>query len=43
MQLGKVRAEGTPNQILEQFNQKSLEDVFISIARGGDIVEKEEE
>ncbi len=42
MQLGKVRAEGTPKQILEQFKQKSLEDVFIRIARGGDLVEKED-
>ena len=42
MQQGKVRAEGTPKQILEQFKQKSLEDVFIRIARGGDLVEAEE-
>ena len=42
MQMGKVRAEGTPKQILEQFKQKSLEDVFIRIARGGDLVEKED-
>lgn len=42
MQQGKVRAEGSPKQILEQFKQKSLEDVFIRIARGGDLVEAEE-
>ncbi len=42
MQQGRVRAEGTPKQILEQFKQKSLEDVFIRIARGGDLVEAEE-
>ncbi len=42
MQQGKVRAEGTPKEILDQFKQKSLEDVFIRIARGGDLVEAEE-
>lgn len=34
---GRKIAEGTPRQIVEQFKQKSLEDVFIRIARSGDI------
>lgn len=42
MQHGKVHAEGSPKQILAQFKQKSLEDVFIRIARGGDLIEEEE-
>jgi len=36
---GKVVAEGTPTQILEQSQQSSLEDVFIKIARSGDVEE----
>jgi hypothetical protein len=28
--------------MLAQFKQKSLEDVFIRIARGGDLIEEEE-
>lgn len=35
---GRVIAEGTPAEVLEHFHQKSLEDVFISVARGGDVV-----
>lgn len=34
---GRKIAEGTPRQIVEQFKQKSLEDVFIRIARSGDV------
>src|SRR5262249_28145439 len=29
MHKGKIRAEGTPKQILEQYNEESLEEVFI--------------
>lgn len=35
---GKILAEGSPQTILNQFSQTSLEDVFINIARGGDVV-----
>jgi ABC-2 type transport system ATP-binding protein len=35
---GRVIAEGTPQQVIDRFNQKSLEDVFISVARGGDVL-----
>lgn len=43
MQHGKVIAEGTAEEILEKFQQKSLEDVFIRIARGGDLIEADEQ
>lgn len=36
---GKVVSEGTPADILEQSKQNSLEDVFIKIARSGEIEE----
>ena len=36
---GKVVAEGTPTEIVERSAQSSLEDVFIKIARSGDIEE----
>ena len=36
---GKVVAEGTPDSILAQSQESSLEDVFIKIARTGDIEE----
>lgn len=36
---GKVVSEGTPADILEKTKQASLEDVFIKIARSGDIEE----
>ena len=36
---GKVVAEGTPTEIVERSQQSSLEDVFIKIARSGDIEE----
>lgn len=32
---GKVIAEGHPDAILQEFGSESLEDLFISIARGG--------
>jgi ABC-2 type transport system ATP-binding protein len=35
---GKVLAQGTPKTIMQDFSQQSLEDVFINIARGGDVV-----
>lgn len=34
---GTILAQGTPQMILEQFSQTTLEDVFINIARGGDV------
>ena len=38
MHKGSVIAEGTPQQVMDKFNQTSLEDVFISVARGGDVL-----
>jgi ABC-2 type transport system ATP-binding protein len=38
---GRVIAEGTPQEIVKQFNQKSLEDVFINVARSGDLLAEE--
>lgn len=35
---GRIIAEGTPQQVMDKFNQTSLEDVFISVARGGDVM-----
>ena len=35
---GRVIAEGTPQAIINQFQQKSLEDVFIQVARSGDLL-----
>ena len=32
---GKIIAEGHPDAILQEFGSESLEDLFISIARGG--------
>ncbi|MDZ4287156.1 MAG: ABC transporter ATP-binding protein [Prosthecobacter sp.] len=34
---GKIVAEGTPDQIIKKFEENSLENVFIKIARGGDL------
>jgi ABC-2 type transport system ATP-binding protein len=34
---GKIVAEGTPTQIVQKFSENSLEDVFIKIARSGDL------
>ncbi len=36
---GKIVAEGTPDEIVERSSQTSLEDVFIKIARSGEVEE----
>jgi ABC-2 type transport system ATP-binding protein len=36
---GKVVTQGTPKEIVERMQQNTLEDVFIKIARSGDIEE----
>ena len=41
MNKGRIIAEGSPQQVKDQFKQTSLEDVFISVARGGDVMAKE--
>ncbi|HMA17829.1 MAG TPA: hypothetical protein VKS03_05265, partial [Thermoanaerobaculia bacterium] len=33
---GRLVAQGTPREIIEQADQESLEQVFITIARAGD-------
>jgi len=38
MHKGRIIAESTPQQVKDKLNQKSLEDVFISVARGGDVL-----
>ena len=38
MHKGRIIAEGTPQQVKDRFKQKTLEDVFISVARGGDVL-----
>ena len=43
MHKGRIIAEGTPQQVKDKFNQTSLEDVFISVARGGDVLAKDKE
>jgi ABC-2 type transport system ATP-binding protein len=35
---GRKIAEGTPKEVIDQFQQKTLEDVFIRIARSGDLL-----
>ena len=35
---GRLIAEGTPSQVVEQFRTRNLEEVFIRIARSGDVV-----
>ena len=35
---GQIIAEGTPQAVIDQFQQKSLEDVFIQVARSGDLL-----
>ena len=42
MHKGRIIAEGTPQQVVDKFQQKSLEDVFINVARGGDVLDKAE-
>lgn len=41
MHKGRIIAEGTPQQVIEKFQQKSLEEVFIRVARGGDLLAEE--
>jgi ABC-2 type transport system ATP-binding protein len=43
LQKGKITAEGTPEQILEKFKEESLENVFIRVARSGDLENIREE
>ena len=38
MHKGRIIAEGTPQEVKDKFKQTSLEDVFISVARGGDVL-----
>jgi ABC-2 type transport system ATP-binding protein len=38
IQKGRSIAEGTPREVTEQFRQRTLEDVFIRIARSGDVL-----
>jgi ABC-2 type transport system ATP-binding protein len=38
LQNGRLIAEGTPSQVVEQFRTRNLEEVFIRIARRGDVV-----
>lgn len=40
---GRVISTGTPAEVMAQFHQKSLEEVFIAVARGGDLVDPEKE
>lgn len=40
---GRIMAEGTPDQILQKFDQASLEEVFIHISRSGDLIAEGEE
>jgi ABC-2 type transport system ATP-binding protein len=35
---GRLIAEGTPEQVVEQFRSRNLEEVFIRIARSGEVV-----
>jgi len=39
MQKGRILTQGTPAQILEKFQESSLEEVFIRVARTGDLEE----
>jgi ABC-2 type transport system ATP-binding protein len=40
---GQIIAEGSPQQIMNKFQQKSLEEVFITVARSGDVLGEEDE
>ena len=42
LHLGRKIAEGSPSEINHRFQQKSLEDTFIHIARGGELIESVE-
>ncbi len=37
---GLIIAEGTPQEVITQFNHKTLEEVFITVARSGDLLEE---
>lgn len=37
---GRIIAEGTPQQVIDRFRQRSLEEVFITVARSGDVLDK---
>ena len=41
MQKGRIFAEGSPREIMEKFQEKSLEEVFIRVARSGDLEDAE--
>lgn len=36
---GRLISSGTPQEVVAQFKQKSLEEVFIAVARGGDVID----
>ncbi len=38
MHKGRLIAEGTPAAVMETFQSRSLEDVFINVARGGEVM-----
>lgn len=38
---GRIIAQGSPQEVIDQFQQKSLEEVFIQVARSGDLVAEE--
>jgi len=40
MQKGRLLTEGSPKEILEKFKEQSLEEVFIRVARGGDLEDR---
>lgn len=40
---GRIIAAGSPQQVVENFRQTSLEEVFIQVARSGDVVAESEE
>jgi len=37
---GRLIAEGTPQQVIERFQRRSLEEVFITVARSGDVLDR---
>jgi ABC-2 type transport system ATP-binding protein len=39
LRAGRLTAEGTPAQVVEQFRTRNLEEVFIRIARSGEVVD----
>ncbi len=41
MRAGRALAEGTPSELVARFGEKSLEDVFIHVARGRDVSPQE--